>query len=109
MNSSKEIILKNVPELLKRASTEQLAPVPDEVFDFAISLSEIADKDLTPCQLHNLVLNTLDTSYTNGNIKIMYKIAFFPLLVEKIANKDFFDSFRKIFEDDFGTLTPESI
>jgi len=108
MNSSKEIILKNVPELLKRASSEQLAPVPDEVFDFAISLSEIADKDLTPYQLHNLVLDTLDTLYTSGETQIMYKIACFPLLVEKISNKDFFDSFRKIFEDDFGTIT-ESI
>ena len=103
-NSSKKTILENVPETLRSACLERIAPVPDEVFDFGISLSEIADKNLTPEQLHNLVLDVLDSSYISGNINIMYKIIFFPLLIEKISTKDFFESFKKIFEDDFGTI-----
>ena len=108
MNSCRKD-LKIDPMCFANVKTTNL--VPKDVSNFGIYISKIAGtNNLNPNQLHDLVLNSLDFIHSTSNTSnLMHTITFFPLLVKEIASKDFFDSFKKIFEDDFGSILEENI
>lgn len=111
-NSSKEIFLENVPELLKKASKES-DYIPKDIADFCVYMSELADENLTPKQLCNLVSNALD-DIINGIAdfelcceahELMQHITYFPSVIKKFSDNDFSNSFDKLFSKTFGKTT----
>ncbi len=108
-SSSKEIFLENVPELLRKASKES-DNIPKEIADFCVYISELADENLTPAQLCNLVSNALDdvmNGIANFELcceahELMQHITYFPSVIKKITTNDFSNNFDKLFSKTFG-------
>lgn len=108
-SSSKEIFLENVPELLRKASKESDC-IPKDIADFCVYISELADENLTPAQLCNLVSNALDdvmNGIANFELcceahELMQHITYFPSVIKKITTNDFSNNFDKLFSKTFG-------
>lgn len=114
-DSSKKIILGNVP-ILNNASDKfkeasKIKNVPYEISeDLCGYLSESVSSSITPVQLILLLEDVLDELFVGKNIpyrladeasRIMIYLRYFPLVIDKIADIEFSDAFRKSFENVF--------
>ncbi len=114
-DSSKKIILGNVP-ILNNASDKfkeasKIKNVPYEISeDLCGYLSESVSSSITPVQLILLLEDVLDELFVGKNIpyklaneasRIMIYLRYFPLVIDKIADIEFSDAFRKTFENVF--------
>lgn len=110
-SNSKEIFLENVPELLRKASKES-DNIPKEIADFCVYISELADENLTPAQLYQLVIRALDDiCFGIADFKLSYEfyeimqhITCFSVVIREIANKDFSNKFEELFCKRFGKV-----
>lgn len=111
---AEKIMLTDVPVKLRNVR-KVARNVPYELHDFTDYLASVADECLNPAGMINLLicgLADIDSGkcgYKNRppipkklldeRYQILAYISFFPLIVDKIASKDFAQEFRKLFED----------
>lgn len=111
---AENILLTDVPNKLLEA--RKLAKdVPYELYDFVDYLASIAKAQLNPAGMINLLicgLTDLDSAKKSSikevtfperllkeSYQIFAYICFFPLIIDKIASKEFAKEFRTIFDD----------
>lgn len=117
-----EVLLTDVPSKLREA--RKLAPnVPYELHDFADYLASVAgDHEIVPMGMIMLLTLALDDlqkercGFANKvqfpeNLKeekfqIIIYLSYFPLIVDKIASKEFAEEFRTMFTEAFGEAQP---
>lgn len=121
-NSNGEILLSDVATKLREA--RNLAPnVPYELHDFADYLASVAgEHDIVPIGMMMLLMCALDDlkkehcgfankvpfpeNLKEEKLQIIIYLSYFPLIVDKIASKEFAEEFRAIFTEAFGKAQP---
>lgn len=121
-NNNGEILLADVPSKLREA--RNIAHnVPYELHDFADYLASVAgDHEIVPMGMMTLIVCALDDlkkercgfankvpfpeELRNEKYQIMVYLSYFPLIIDKIASKEFAEEFRVIFARTFGEAQP---
>ena len=121
-NNNEKILLEDVSNKLRKA--RKLAPnVPYELHDFADYLARVyGDYEIDPNGMITLLVDTLGDlleerfRHTNKipfpealkeeHFRIFAYLSFFPLIVDKIASKEFAEEFRRMFTEMFGEAQP---
>lgn len=119
-NNNGEILLTDVPSKLREA--RNLAKnVPYELHDFADYLASIAgDHEIVPIGMMTLLACALDDlehcrsankvpfpeKLKKEKLQINIYLSYFPLIVDKIASKEFAEEFRTMFTQVFGEAQP---
>lgn len=121
-NNNGEVLLTDVPSKLREA--RNLAKnVPYELLDFADYLASVAgDHEIVPMGMMMLLTYALDDllgescgfdikvpfpeKLKNEKFQIVIYLSYFPLIVDKIASKEFAEEFRKMFTEVFGKAQP---
>lgn len=121
-NNNGEVLLMDVPSKLREA--RKLAPnVPYELHDFADYLASVAgDHEIVPIGMMMLLARALDDlleercGFANKvqfpeelkkeKFQIIIYLSYFPLIVDKIASKEFAEEFRTMFTEVFGEAQP---
>jgi len=117
-----EVLLTDVSSKLREA--RKLAPnVPYELHDFADYLASVAgDHEIVPMGMIMLLTLALDDllkercGFANKvqfpedlkeeKFQIIIYLSYFPLIVDKIASKEFAEEFRTMFTEVFGEAQP---
>ena len=121
-NNNGKVLLMDVPSKLRE--TRKLAPnVPYELHDFTDYLASVAgDHEIVPMGMMNLLICALDDlqkehcGFANKvqfpeklkeeKFQIIIYLSYFPLIVDKIASKEFAEEFRIMFAEVFGEAQP---
>lgn len=121
-NNSGEVLLTDVPSKLREA--RNLAPnVPYELHNFTDYLASVAgDHEIVPMEMMMLLTCALDDlqkercGFANKvqfpeelkekKFKIIVYLSYFPLIIDKIASKEFAEEFRTLFTEVFGEAQP---
>lgn len=120
-NSRGEILLKDVPTKLREARNVA-TNVPYELHDFCDYLADVANNQLVPMEMMMLLTCALDDlknercgfaskvtfpeNLKTEKYQIMINLSYFPLIVDKIASKEFAEEFRNLFTGIFGEAQP---
>jgi len=121
-NNNGEVLLMDVANKLREARTVA-TNVPYELHDFADYLASVAGNDqIVPMGMLNLLIFALDDlekgrcGFANKvpvpeelkkeKFQIIIYLKYFPLIVDKIASKEFAEEFRKMFTEVFGAAEP---
>ena len=120
-NNSREVLLTDVPNKLREARNVA-TNVPYELHDFADYLADVANDRLVPAGMMMLLVCALDDlqkercGFANKvtfpeNLKekkyqIMIYLSYFPLIIDKIASKEFAEEFRTLFTQALGKAQP---
>ena len=120
-SNNEEILLKDVPSKLREAR-DIVKNVPYELHDFCDYLADVTNEELVPAGMMMLLVCALDDlkrercgfanhipfpeTLKEEKFQIVIYLSFFPLIVDKIASKDFAEEFRKIFTEVFGEAQP---
>lgn len=121
-NNNGEVLLMDVANKLREARTVA-TNVPYELHDFADYLASVAgDHEIVPMGMINLLICALDDlqkehcGFANKvpfpedlkkeKFQIIIYLKHFPLIVDKIASKEFAEEFRKMFTEVFGEAEP---
>lgn len=117
-NNNVEILLMDAANKLREARTVA-TNVPSELHDFADYLaSGVGDHEVAPMEMMNLLIRASDDlrkencGFANKvpfpeelkkeKFQIIMSLEYFPLIVDKIASKEFAEEFRKIFDEVLG-------
>lgn len=116
-----EILLTDVPEKLREAR-HVAKNVPYELHDFCDYLAKFANDQLVPFGMMILLISALDDlekehcgfadevkipeELKEEKFQIIIYLSYFPLIIDKIASKEFAKEFRTIFTEVFGTAQP---
>lgn len=120
-NSRGEILLMDVPTKLREARNVA-TNVPYELHDFCDYLADVANNQLVPMGMMMLLTCALDDlqkercgfaskvtfleNLKTEKYQIMIYLSYFPLIVDKIASKEFAEEFRNLFTGIFGEAQP---
>lgn len=120
-NNYGKILLTDVPAKLREARNVA-KNVPYELHDFCDYLADVADNELVPIGMMILLICALDDlkkehsgfgkkvtfpeKLKEEKLQIFIYLSYFPLIVDKIANKEFAKEFRIIFTKVFGKAQP---
>lgn len=121
-NNNGEVLLMDVANKLREARTVA-TNVPYELHDLADYLASVAGNDqIVPMGMLNLLIFALDDlekgrcGFANKvpvpeelkkeKFQIIIYLKYFPLIVDKIASKEFAEEFRKMFTEVFGAAEP---
>ena len=118
-NRNNEMLL-DVPSKLREA--RNIKSVPDELHDFCDYLADVSDQEAIPESMIMLLHCALDDlerekcgfpkripfpeTLKEEKYQIVTYLRYFPLIVDKIANKEFAEEFREIFTEVFGEAQP---
>ena len=121
-NNNGAVLLTDVP--CKLCEARKLAPnVPYELHDFADYLASVAsDHEIVPMGMMMLLVGAIDDlqkercGFANKvqfpeklkkeKFQIIVYLSYFPLIVDKIASKEFAEEFRTMFTEIFGEAQP---
>lgn len=120
-NNYGEILLTDVPAKLRQARNVA-KNVPYELHDFCDYLANVANDQLVPMGMMILLVSALDDlqkeycgfakkvpfsdELKEEKFRIIIYLSFFPLIIDKIASKEFAKEFRAIFIKVFGKAQP---
>lgn len=121
-NEEKEILLQDVAKKL-RSARDVAKNVPYELHDFCDYLADVSgNNDIVPEGMIMLLALALDDlkhercgfankvdfpeSLKDEKFQIIIYLRFFPLIIDKIADKKFAEEFRRIFVETFGEAEP---
>ncbi len=121
-NEEKEILLQDVAKKL-RSARDVAKNVPYELHDFCDYLADVSgNNDIVPEGMIMLLALALDDlkhercgfankvdfpeSLKDENFQIIIYLRFFPLIIDKIADKKFSEELRRIFVETFGEAEP---
>lgn len=121
-NNNGEILLTDVASKLREARNVA-TNVPYELHDFADYLASVAgEQEIVPMGMMMLLTCALDDlqkercGFANKvpfpeelkqeKFQIIVYLSYFPLIVDKIASKEFAEEFRKMFTEFFGEAQP---
>lgn len=120
-NNKEEILLTDVPSKLREAR-KVAKNVPYELHDFCDYLADVTNEELVPNGMMMLLVCALDDLKTercgfanhipfpetlkDEKFQIVIYLSYFPLIIDKIASKEFAEEFRKMFTDVFGEAQP---
>jgi len=120
-NNNGEVLLTDVPNKLREARNVA-KNVPYELHDFADYLADIANEQLIPIGMMVLLACGMDDlkkercrfankvpfpeNLKEEKFQIMMYLSYFPLIVDKIASKEFAEEFRTLFTQTFGKAQP---
>lgn len=112
--AAENIWLTDVSSKLRKAR-EVAKNIPNELYDFTDYLASIADFQVNPAGMMNLLicgLTDIDSAKCSSIKEVVFPekllreryqifayIRFFPLIVDKIASKEFAKEFRELFDD----------
>lgn len=116
-NSRGEILLKDVPTKL-RAVRNVAKNVPYELHDLCDYLADVSNDQLVPMGMMMLLTCALDDLKKERcgfalkvtfpevlkmeKYQIIFYLRYFPLIIDKIASKEFAEEFRNLFTEIFG-------
>lgn len=119
--NNNKILLMDVPAKFRDARNVA-TNVPYELHDFCDYLANVANDNLNPIGMMMLLFAALDDlkkercgfankveipeQLKNEKFKIMIYLSYFPLIIDKIASKEFAEEFRKLFTKLFGEAQP---
>ena len=120
-NNNEKILLMNAPAKLREARNVA-TNVPYELHDFCDYLANIANANLNSMGMMILLVCALDDlqkercgfakkaeipeQLKNKRLQIIIYLSYFPLIIDKIASKEFAEEFRKLFTESFGEAQP---
>lgn len=120
-NSRGEILLTDVSKKLREARNVA-TNVPYELHDFCDYLADVANEQLVPegmimlltCALWDLQKESCGFTakvefpeiLKDEKYQIIIYLSYFPLIVDKIASKEFAEKFRNLFTECFGKAQP---
>ena len=124
IKDNNEILLRDVPSKL-RGARKIAKNVPYELHDLCDYLADVANEELSPkgmimlltCALYDLKKGQCGFSkkilfpenLKEEKFQILIYLSYFPLIVDKIANKEFAEEFRKLFTNFFGEAQPPEV
>ena len=124
IKGNNEILLKDVPKRL-RGARKVAKNVPYELHDLCDYLADVANEELYPDGMIVLLACALDDlekeqcgfskeipfpeDLKSKKFHILIYLSYFPLIVDKIANKEFAEEFRKRFMIVFGEAQPPEV
>lgn len=116
-NNKREVLLTDVPNKLRDARNVA-KNVPYELHDFADYMANFANDQLNPtgmmvllgCAMSDLHKEScgfakkvsFPENLKQEKIQIMVYLSYFPLIIDKIASKEFAEEFRAVFTEIFG-------
>lgn len=119
-NNNGEVLLMDVRKL--REARNVATNVPYELHDFADYLADVANDRVVPMGMMILLVCAMDDlkkercGFANKvpfpeklkeeRFQIMMYMSYFPLIVDKIASKEFAEEFRTLFTQMFGEAQP---
>lgn len=120
-NTNGEVLLMDVPNKLREAR-KVATNVPYELHDFADYLADVANNQLVPSGMMLLILCAMDDlnkercgfaknvpfpeKLKEEKLRIAIYMSYFPLIIDKIASKEFAEEFRTEFTQVFGEAQP---
>ncbi|MBO5004412.1 MAG: hypothetical protein J6D03_04005 [Clostridia bacterium] len=120
-NSNGEVLLTDVPNKLREARNIA-TNVPYELHDFADYLADVTNDQIVPMGMMMLLVCAMDDlqkercgfakkvpfpeDLKKEKFQIAIYLSYFPLIVDKIASKEFAEEFRTLFTQTFGKAQP---
>lgn len=120
-NNNGEVLLTDVPSKLREARNVA-TNVPYELHDFADYLADVANDRIVPMGMMILLVCAMEDlkkercgsankvpfpeNLKEERFQIMMYMSYFPLIVDKIASKEFAEEFRTLFTQMFGEAQP---
>lgn len=111
---AENIWLTDVPSKLRKVR-EAANDIPNELYDFTDYLASIADSQVNPAGMITLLicgLTDIDSAKSSSMKEVIFPekllteryqifayISSFPLIIDKIASKEFAKEFRELFDD----------